>query len=255
MSIEAAFFDLDRTVLRRSSALALAGAFRKRGVIGNRQLAKAAVWQLIFAARGLNPEATGRAVEDGLKLLRGLSPGELRTLVADAMEPSLKPLVYREPLELVAEHRRRGEPTYIVSAALEEITEAIAAELGFDGAIGSRCEVVDGVYTGRCLRACHGEGKAAAVRALAANKGIELSSSTAYSDGASDLPLLEAVGRPVAVNPDAELRRIARARGWEILEFRGRLYARPRRVRPALYGLSFALGAGAAAWAAKRRAA
>ncbi len=215
----AAFFDLDRTLLRRSSALALAGPFRRHGVIGRGQLAKAAAWQLLFAARGASAETIRKAAEDGLMILKGLPVDELRTLVSGAMEPILKPLVYQDPLDLVASHRSRGERVYIVSATLQEIVEAIARELGFDGAIGSTCEIEDGVYTGRSLRAAHGEGKAAAIRELAAEEGFELAASTAYSDSHTDLPFLEAVGRPVAVNPDRELRRVAEQRGWPMLRF------------------------------------
>ncbi len=216
----AAFFDLDRTLLRRSSALALAGPFREHGVIGRGQLAKAAAWQLLFAARGAGAETVRKAAEDGLMILKGLRVEELRALVADAMEPILKPLVYQEPLHLVARHREHSEPVYIVSATLQEIVEELARELGFDGAIGSTCEIVDGVYTGRSLRGAHGEGKADAIRELAEREDLDLAASTAYSDSHTDLPFLEAVGNPVAVNPDRKLRRIARERGWPTLEFR-----------------------------------
>ena len=216
----AAFFDLDRTLLRRSSALALAGPFRAHGVIGRGQLAKAAAWQLLFAARGAGAETVRRAAEDGLMILKGFRVDELRTLVREAMEPILKPLVYQEPLQLAAVHQQRGEPAYIVSATLHEIVEELARELGFDGAIGSTCEIVDGVYTGRSLRAAHGEGKAAAIHELAATEGLDLATSTAYSDSHTDLPFLEAVGHPVAVNPDRKLRKLARERGWRTLEFR-----------------------------------
>ena len=223
----AAFFDLDRTLLRRSSALALAGPFREHGVIGRGQLAKAAAWQLLFAARGASAETVRKAAEDGLIVLKGFPVDDLRALVAGAMEPILKPLVYQEPLNLVERHRERGEPVYIVSATLQEIVEELADELGFDGAIGSTCEIVDGVYTGRSLRGAHGDGKAAAVRELAAQKGFDLEASTAYSDSHTDLPFLEAVGHPVVVNPDRELRRIAEDRGWPMLEFtRARLSER-----------------------------
>ena len=143
----AAFFDLDRTLLRRSSALALAGSFRDHGVISRSQLAKAAAWQLLFAARGASAETVRRAAEDGLVVLKGFPVDDLRTMVAGAMEPILKPLVYQEPLDLVESHRNRGEPVYIVSATLQEIVEVLADELGFDGAIGSTCEIVEGVYT------------------------------------------------------------------------------------------------------------
>jgi HAD superfamily hydrolase (TIGR01490 family) len=221
----AAFFDLDRTLLRRSSALALAGPFREQGVIGRGQLAKAALWQLLFAARGASAETVRKAAEDGLMILKGFAVDDLRRLVAGAMEPILKPLVYREPLDLVHRHKERGEPVYIVSATLQEIVEELAAELGFDGAIGSTCEIVDGVYTGRSLRAAHGTGKAAAVRELAEAEGFDLAASTAYSDSHTDLPFLEAVGHPVAVNPDKKLRRVAAERGWPVLAFSERAYA------------------------------
>jgi HAD superfamily hydrolase (TIGR01490 family) len=254
MARAAAFFDLDRTLLRRSSALALAGTFRERGLIDRRQLARAALWQLLFVARGADGDAVRRMADDGLAVLRGFTPEEMRALVAEAMAPVLRPLVYREPLELV--HRARGEPVYIVSAALQEIVDGIADDLGFDGALGTVCEVVDGTYTGRSLRPLHAEGKAEAVRELAEREDLDLAASTAYSDSFTDLPFLEAVGHAVAVNPDRALRRAAAERGWLVLEFNERLVPHARRgVSPALYGLPVVLGAGAAVWAARRRAA
>jgi HAD superfamily hydrolase (TIGR01490 family) len=211
----AAFFDLDRTLIRRSSALALAPAFRAAGIISRRQLARAAAWQLLFAARGASHAAVKRAAEDGLIVLRGFTPADLSSLVAGSMERVLRPLVYAESLDLVERHRRRGEPVYIVSATLQEIVQAIADDLGFDGALGTVCEVVDGRYTGRAIRALHADNKARCIREL----DHDLDESTAYSDSHTDLPFLEAVGHPVAVNPDRALRRIAAARGWPVLEF------------------------------------
>jgi HAD superfamily hydrolase (TIGR01490 family) len=219
----AAFFDLDRTLIRRSSALALAGPFRKRGLITRTHLVKAAFWQLLFVARGASAETVRSAAEDGMRFLEGFSVDEMRHLVGDAMEPILRPLVYAEPLHLVEQHRARGEKVYVVSATLQEIVEHIAADLGFDGAIGTTAEIVDGVYTGRALRAAHGDNKAQAVRELAAAEGFDLAVCTAYSDSHSDVPFLEAVGHPVAVNADRQLRRIARERGWPLLEFSHRL--------------------------------
>ena len=256
MGKAAAYFDLDRTLLRRSSALALAGSFRTHGVIGRGQLAKAAAWQLLFVAHGASAEAVRRAAEDGMMILKGFAVDDLRRLVADAMEPILKPLVYRDALTLVAEHHERVEPVYIVSAVLQEIADGLARELGLDGALGSTCEIVDGVYTGRSLRACHAEGKAAAVRELAEREGYDLTVSYAYSDSHTDLPFLEAVGHPVVVNPDRELRRIAAERDWPVLSFTDLAYPGGQRtVLPALIGIPLALGAVAAVWAARRRAA
>ncbi|HEX6951224.1 MAG TPA: HAD family hydrolase [Gaiellaceae bacterium] len=239
----AAFFDLDRTLLRRSSALALAGSFRERGLISRRQLLQAAAWQLLFVARGASHEAVRRGAEDGLRVLAGYRPEELRELVADAMEPVLRPLVYAEPLSLVERHRARGERVYVVSATLQEIVEAIADDLGFDGALGTVCEVRDGRYTGRALRALHADAKADCVRALAESEGLDLAECTAYSDSHTDLPFLEAVGHPLAVNPDRELRRIARERGWPVLEFSGRAYAHARRRIPPVLLAAGAVGA------------
>jgi len=215
----AAFFDLDRTVIKRSSVLALAGSFRKRGLISRVDLVKSAFWQVLFVLRGASAERVRSAAEDGMKLLNGFSVAEMQHLVGDAMEPVLRPLVYAEPLRLVEQHRARGERVYIVSATLQEIVQHIAEDLGFDGAIGSTCEIVDGVYTGRTLRAAHGEGKARALRELAEAEGFDLSRSTAYSDSYSDVPFLEAVGHPVAANPDRKLRRIAAERGWPVVHF------------------------------------
>jgi len=215
----AAFFDLDRTVIRRSSVLALAGSFRRVGLISRTDLVKSVFWQVLFVLRGASAERVRSAAEDGMKILDGFSVEDMRRLVGGAMEPVLRPLVYDEPLHLLRRHRDRGERVYIVSATLQEIVEHIAFDLGFDGAIGSTCEIVDGVYTGRTLRAAHGEGKASAVRELAADEGIDLAASTAYSDSYSDVPFLETVGHPVAANPDRRLQRIARQRGWPVVDF------------------------------------
>ena len=215
----AAFFDLDRTLIKRSSVLALAGTFRRRGLISRLDLVKSAFWQVLFVLRGASAERVRSAAEDGMKILNGFSVEEMQHLVGDAMETVLRPLVYEEPLRLVERHRARGDRVYIVSATLQEIVQHIADDLGFDGAIGSTCEVVDGVYTGRTLRAAHGVGKANALRELAAAEGLDLAASTAYSDSYSDVPFLEAVGHPVAANPDRKLRRIAAERGWPVVDF------------------------------------
>ena len=221
----AAFFDLDRTLLRRSSALALAGSFRERGLISRWQMCRAAGWQLLFVARGASHEAVRRAAEDGLKILSGYTPEQLRALVAEAMEPVLRPLVYAEPLHLVKQHQERGEKVYIVSASLQEIVDAIAEDLGFDGALGTVIEVKDGKYTGRAVRSLHADAKADCVRELAAAEGYDLAECTAYSDSHTDLPFLELVGRPVVVNPDRALRKIAAERAWPVLEFTTRHHA------------------------------
>jgi HAD superfamily hydrolase (TIGR01490 family) len=165
--------------------------------------------------RGASAETVKRAAEGGLLVLRGYSPKEMQALVVDSLERVLKPLVYAESLDLVDLHRSRGEPVYIVSATLQEIVQVIADDLGFDGALGTICEVEGGKYTGRATRPLHAENKARCIREL----DYDLAASTAYSDSHTDLPFLEAVGHPVAVNPDRKLRRIASQRGWPVLQF------------------------------------
>ncbi len=244
----AAFFDLDRTLIRRSSVLALAGTFRERGLISRVDLLRSAWLQLLFAARGASAERVRFAAEDGMRLLAGFSVADLQHLLGDAMEPVLRPLVYAEPLRLVQQHRERGERVYIVSATLQEIVQHIADDLGFDGAVGSTCEIADGVYTGKALRGAHGVGKAEAVRELASTEGLDLDECTAYSDSHTDVPFLEAVGHPVAVNPDTALRKVAVERGWPVLEFSEQFFPSPaRRLGPrVLLLLTFAAGVGLA---------
>jgi HAD superfamily hydrolase (TIGR01490 family) len=222
----AAFFDLDRTLISKSSSLALAPPFRKRGLIGRRQLAKAAVAQLLFMRFGAGQARVGQTADSAMSVLRGVPVEVVRDIAAEAWEPVLKPLVYREALDLAEGHETRGERVYIASAALHEVVQEIADRLGFAGAIASRAEVEDGVYTGSLERRLYGRVKADAVRDLASAEGIELDASTAYSDSHSDVPFLEAVGRAVAANPDRELLRLATARGWAIERFHEPAYPR-----------------------------
>jgi HAD superfamily hydrolase (TIGR01490 family) len=219
----AAFFDLDRTLIARSSSLALAGTFWRRGLIGKRQVAQAALAQLVFSRLGAGQAQVGRTADKAAAILRGLSVDVLRGIVTEAWPTVLRPLVYEEALDLAASHRARGERTYIVSAALQEVVETIARELGFDGALASTAEVEDGVYTGRLERRLYGAEKRVALEELASAQGLDLARSTAYSDSHTDLAFLEAVGHPVAVNPDRGLRRVVEERDWPVLWFRRRL--------------------------------
>jgi HAD superfamily hydrolase (TIGR01490 family) len=185
-------------------------------------VAQAAVWQLLFVVRGARHDQVAQLAERGIVILRGVRPEEVAELVAEAMEPVLKPLLAPEVVGAAHGYRAQGRRVYIVSTALQEIVDAVVADLGLDGGVGTVCEVVDGRYTGRAVRPLHGEAKAEALRELAARDGLDLAASTAYSDSHSDLPFLEAVGHPVAVNPDRALRKLAEARGWRILEARRR---------------------------------
>jgi HAD superfamily hydrolase (TIGR01490 family) len=219
----AAFFDLDRTLIARSSSLALAGPFHSRGLIGWRQLAKARLAQLLFVRFGAGHGRAGQTADAGMSILKGLRVDVLEEIVEDAWTPVLRPLVYREALAAAEAHEALGEQVFIVSGALQEIVDRLAAELGFAGALGSRADVEGGVYTGRLARRLLGAEKALGLGELADAQGVDLAVSTAYSDSHTDLPFLESVGTPVVVNPDRELQRIAEERGWTIKRFREQL--------------------------------
>ena len=221
----AAFFDLDRTLISRSSSLSLAPVFHRRGLLRRRDRMKAALAQAIFVRYGAGTSRVGQTAQSAMVFLKGVPVAEMREIVAESVESTFKPHVYADALGLVALHRERGERSYIVSAALQEIVDALVAELGFDGGLGSRAEIEDGRYTGRLLLRLDGAAKAEALARLAETDGIDLGESTAYSDSASDVPFLQAVGNPVAVNPDRRLRAVAAERGWRVLRFSAKAFA------------------------------
>ena len=222
----AAFFDLDRTLISRSSSLSLAPAFHRRGLLRRRDRTKAMLAQFVFMRYGAGTSRVGQTAETAMVFLKGVPVEVMREIVAEAVDSAFKPHVYRDAIDLVARHHERGEKAFVVSAALQEIVDVLVAELGFDGGLGSTAEVVDGSYTGRLVRRLDGRAKAEALATLAAREGIDLGESTAYSDSASDVPFLEAVGTAVAVNPDRTLREVARKRGWRVLRFSHKAFPR-----------------------------
>jgi HAD superfamily hydrolase (TIGR01490 family) len=220
----AAFFDLDRTLISRSSSLSLAPAFHSRGLLPRGDRLKAALAQLVFMRYGAGTARVGQTAESGMAVLKGLPVEVLHEIVAGAVDSAFKPYVYGDALALVTSHRERNERCYIVSAALQEVVDVLVAELGLDSGLGSTAEIEDGVYTGKLLRRLDGRAKAEAVTELARSEGIDLHESSAYSDSSSDVPFLEVVGHPVAVNPDRRLRRVAAERGWRTLRFRAKAF-------------------------------
>jgi HAD superfamily hydrolase (TIGR01490 family) len=221
----AAFFDLDRTLIAGSSSLALAQTFFQRGLIGRRQLLEARLGQAFLAHFGAPPGRDGQATDSVTATLKGRTVELLGEIASDAWPSALRPLVYREAVELAAEHAAHGERVFVVTAALQEIGDLIASELHLDGALGSRAETSDGRYTGRVARRLLGQAKADALVDFAADNYLDLSASIAYSDSHTDLPFLGAVGNAVAVNPDRKLRRVAVARGWPVRTFSARAFA------------------------------
>ncbi len=217
--MEAAFFDLDKTVISKSSSLALTRPMFKAGLVSRSTLLKGAYAQLVYLMVGADEKRMDKVKESMAGLTKGWDRAQVEEIVRDALEDLIDPYIYLEALDLMELHRAQGRKVFIVSSSPEEIVRPLAERLGDVDVIATRAEVVDGKYTGRWLRSCHGAGKAAAVRELADTEGFDLRVSTAYSDSHSDIPFLETVGRPVAVNPDRELRRSARERGWPVVEF------------------------------------
>ena len=215
----AAFFDLDRTLMAGSSGLHWARAAQRAGLLSRRQLWADAATNVQFRLQGSTDEGTERVKERVGRWLAGRRVADLDRL-APLVLAGVLPRLYPQMLEVAYRHQDAGVPVFICTAATQGTADMLAHVLGFDGAAGSRLEARDGVYTGRFDGPfCYHEGKPLRMREIADARGIELERSWAYSDSASDLPMLRAVGHPVAVNPDRELALVAAAHGWEVLRF------------------------------------
>jgi len=224
--MEAAFFDLDKTIISKSSSLALSRPMYRAGMVTRGQLVRGAYAQLVYALVGADERKMDRLKEGLLQLTKGWDRAEVERLVRDVIIDAIDPYVYQEALDLMALHRSEGRAVYIVSSSPEEVVRPLARHFGVAGVLATRARIEDGLYTGELEFYCAGEGKAEAVRSLAERVGVDLEHSYAYSDSIADLPMLEAVGHPVAVNPDKELRKQAEEREWDIRDFR-----RPVRLR------------------------
>jgi HAD superfamily hydrolase (TIGR01490 family) len=244
----AAFFDLDRTLMAGSSGYHFVRAAYERGMISRRRMAGDA-WEAVkFRLFGSTDAGTDRVRARLGSYIEGVPVRDLQRLAPRVLSGVL-PRLYPQMLEVAYQHQDAGRDVYICTAASQEMAGMLSYVLGFDGGIGSRSEILDGVYTGREGGIfTYREGKAQAVAELAAKKGIDLMQSYAYSDSESDVPLLRAVGHPIAVNPDTALAGIARDEGWEILRF-DRL---GRRLQIAAAALAAAAAGGAGSLALRR---
>jgi HAD superfamily hydrolase (TIGR01490 family) len=220
--LRAAFFDVDKTLLPGSSLYLFARGLYRRGFYTLRDIAGFAFGQFVFRLTGAEGQSGMEAArESALAFIEGKHQGDLVQLGHDIVVEVIGPRIYPGMRRVIEAHAAAGDRTYLVTAAPRDLAEEIAAYLGMDGALGTRAELVDGTYTGRMLGpVLHGPAKLEAVEALAAEEGIDLRSSSAYSDSVNDRPLLEGVGHPVAVNPDRVLRRLAAERGWPVRDFR-----------------------------------
>ncbi|MFQ5948810.1 MAG: HAD family hydrolase [Acidimicrobiia bacterium] len=230
---QAAFFDLDKTVIAKSSTLAFSRPLYKAGLLRRRTLLKAALGQVFYMLFGADHSQLQKTRDALLALTKGWNRNEIEQLVTEALEEIVAPLVYAEALFLIDEHMREGRRVFIISASPEEIVRPLARYIGVGDVIATRAKV-DGQerYTGEIDFYAYGENKAEEVRRMVVEQGISLEDSYAYSDSVSDLPLLETVGFPVAVNPDKELRVIAEDRDWPILEFERQVSLRTRLTKP-----------------------
>jgi HAD superfamily hydrolase (TIGR01490 family) len=226
--MEAAFFDLDKTVVSKSSSLALSRPMYRAGMISRSSLLKGAYAQLVFLLVGADDRRMEQARAAMLALTTGWEQNQVESIVRDTLTHVMEPHYYLEALDLIELHRAHGRKVFIVSSSPEEVVRPLSERLGPVEVIATRAKIVDGKYTGELEFYCFGEGKADAIRERAQAEGIDLSRSFAYSDSITDLPMLEAVGHPVAVNPDRDLRREAERRGWQIRDFRRPVQLRDR---------------------------
>jgi HAD superfamily hydrolase (TIGR01490 family) len=260
----AAFFDLDKTIIARSSTLAFSRSFYQGGLINRRAVLRSAYAQFVYLVGGADHDQMERMRAYLSSMCTGWDVQQVKDIVSETLHELIDPIIYDEAATLIEEHHLAGRDVVIVSTSGSEVVEPIGEMLGADRVIATRMVIEDGHYTGAIDYYAYGETKATAVRALAEQEGYDLEGSYAYSDSVTDLPMLEAVGHPFAVNPDRALRREAVARKWPVLVF-----TKPVRLRDRFSGVTLpppgalaaaAVGAGAATagvvWlAARRRAA
>ncbi|HEX8753285.1 MAG TPA: HAD-IB family hydrolase [Solirubrobacterales bacterium] len=252
MDRAAAFFDLDKTLMAGSSGMQFARVATRQGIVGRRQLARWAVEHLLYRLRGTTDERTAEVLRVARELITGVPAKTFARMEPEVMAAIL-PRVYPQMLDEVRGHQDAGRPTFIVSAAGNDVVESLARVLRMEGGIGTRYEIDEaGDFTGRLDGPfVYGPGKVEAMQDFAAQHDIDLERSFAYSDSLSDLPMLRAVGNPVVVNPDPPLLEVARDEGWQTLRFErlGR-----RLVAIAITLLATVAGFGGSRIAARRKA-
>ncbi|MGI8625695.1 MAG: HAD family hydrolase [Geodermatophilaceae bacterium] len=259
MGRAAAFFDLDKTIIAKSSTLAFGRPFFDNGLLNRRTVLKSTYAQLVFMVSGADAEQVERMRKHITAMCTGWDVAQVHDIVHETLHEIVDPLVYDEAAELIEAHRSEGRDVVIVSTSGLELVGPIGEMVGADHVIATRMVADEGKYTGEIDYYAYGPNKAAAIADLAVERGYDLADCYAYSDSITDLPMLEVVGHPTVVNADRGLRKIALARGWPVLMFTKPVTLRSRfgasRV-PAVTGAALGIGAAVAgiAWyAAKRR--
>jgi len=228
----AAFFDLDKTVIAKSSTLAFSKPFFDQGLLNRRAVLKSTSAQFLFLMSGADHEQMDRMRTYLTEMCAGWDVEQVRSVVGETLHEIVDPLVFDEAANLIADHKLCGRDVVVVSASGEEIVAPIARALGATHAMATRMVVEDGKYTGEVGFYCYGEGKVDAIRELAAREGYALEHCYAYSDSVTDLPMLQAVGHPSVVNPDRALRKEATSRDWPVLTFSRPVSLRDRLPAP-----------------------
>jgi HAD superfamily hydrolase (TIGR01490 family) len=250
----AAFFDLDKTIIAKSSVLAFGRPLYRGGLLSRRAIVRSAYAQVVFMLVGADEAKMEKLRGAMLHLIRGWNQHDVAGIVRETLDEVVTPIIFSEALDLIEEHQAAGREVVIVSSAPEEVVRPLGDFLGVDDVIATRAEVdARGDYTGQLAFYAYGPFKAQAVREVAERNGFDLEASYAYSDSITDEPMLRAVGHPFVVNPDRDLARLAREEDWPVLRFvrpvrlRDRL-AVPSRPAIAATSLAAAAGAGVVVW-------
>jgi len=255
----AAFFDLDKTIIAKSSTLAFSRSFYEGGLISRGSVLRSAYAQFVYLVGGADHDQMEKMRDFLSKLSAGWDVQTVRDIVADTLHHIVDPLVYEEAVSLIEQHHLAGRDVIIVSASGAEVVEPIGEMLGADGVVATRMAIAEGRYTGEIDYYAYAENKAQAIEGLAVENGYDLTRSYAYSDSITDVHMLEIVGHPFAVNPDRELRKHAVVRGWPILvfskpvELRGRMRMPTGKPTLAALAVGTAAAVGSVVYVAARR--
>jgi HAD superfamily hydrolase (TIGR01490 family) len=255
----AAFFDLDKTIIAKSSTLAFSKPFQAGGLISRRAMLRSTYAQFVYLVGGADHDQMEKMRAFMSALCAGWDVATVREIVADTLHNIVDPIVYDEAVSLIEEHHRAGRDVVIVSTSGSEVVEPIGEMLGADRVVATRMEIVDGKYSGEIEYYAYAEEKARAIEDLADLVGYDLEESYAYSDSVTDVHMLRAVGHPHVVNPDRELRKEAVAEGWPVLVFdkpvalRSRVPLPPARTTLTALAVGGAMAAGGVLWSNARK--
>jgi len=219
----AAFFDVDNTIIRGASSYHVARALRERGFLKRRDIIHFGFETLKYQLFGESKQQMETVRDRAPKFFAGWSAAEVVAVGEEVWDTVLAHRIYPGTKAIIDSHLERGHEVWLVTASPVEVARLIASRMGATGGLGTVAETVNGYYTGTLVGGfLHGPRKAEVVRELAAERGIDLPRSYAYGDSSNDVPMLETVGVPSAINPDTRMRNIARDRNWPIREFRKR---------------------------------